>query len=189
VSLILCVIHSIRNAALSTHGFKPLEAEDRELRVYGFPRRPTENPELLKRWQKVYDRKIQFIRPVFRSMDWKRRRIPGKAGLKTQHGVEQSTNWSGAVVHVHQHRRETSLVGNSAEWIVEALEIDTSEPELASYGSVYFDGCVAGASDQLLQAGDGNTTTCLTNGKVISRAEIEGPQLVRCVYERFPSTA
>jgi hypothetical protein len=29
--------------------------------VYGFPRRPTENPELLKRWQTAYDRKLRFI--------------------------------------------------------------------------------------------------------------------------------
>ena len=82
-------------------------------------------------------------------------------------------------------------MGNCAEWIVEALEIDTSTPELASYGSVYFDGCVAGASDQaLLQAGDGNTINMFeANGKVISRGIIENPQLVRCVYERFPTAA
>jgi peptidase A4-like protein len=303
---------TIRRFSLPPDGFKPLEAEDRELRVYGFPRRPTENPELLKRWQTAYDRKLRFIRPVFRRIDWKRRRIPGKAGLKKAHGVEQSNIWSGAVVHVRDKTvrwvasewtvpnaypppdggaplvwysastwigidgdgspdvlqagcdsdvmsffgftwrqlmpwwewfpedthwisnfpvsqgdtmscvicvdpgsttaaeiymlnstngahtsfavtasNGTSLVGNCAEWIVEALEIDTSVPELASYGSVYFDGCVAGASDQtLLQAGDGNTINMIdANGKVISRAEIEDPQLVRCFYERFPSVA
>ena len=110
---------TIRLFSRPPDGFKPLEAEDRELRVYGFPRRPTENPELLKRWQKVYDRKIQFIRPVFRSMDWKRRRIPGKAGLKTQHGVEQSTNWSGAVVHVH---------GKTVRWVAGEWTVPNASP-------------------------------------------------------------
>jgi hypothetical protein len=303
---------TIRFFSRPPEGFRPLDAEDRELRAYGFPRRPTENPDQLKRWERAYDRKLQFIRPTFRRMDYKRRRIPGKAGHKIDHGVEISNIWSGAVVYappgatmrwvegewtvpnafppgggnpilstwysastwigidgdgspdvlqagcdsdvlnpvfgitVRQLNpwwewypedsywisnfpvsqgdtmsclicadtssataaeifmmndtngahasfavtapTGTSLVGNCAEWIVEALEIDTSVPELASYGSAYFDACFAGTSNGAeLQAGDGNTINMLdANGNLISRGSIENPHLIRCLYEGLP---
>jgi hypothetical protein len=84
-----------------------------------------------------------------------------------------------------------SLAGDSAEWILEALALDTDEPALASYGSVYFDGYVAGDSNQnLIQAGDGNPMNMTDfNGNLISRGDILAPHLVRCLYERFPDPA
>jgi hypothetical protein len=78
----------------------------------------------------------------------------------------------------------TSLIGNTAEWIVERLEIDTNVPELARYGDVYFDeanaGTVAGAT---LQPGSGNTINMVDeNNQVISQGVIETSTLVQVKY-------
>ena len=71
------------------------------------------------------------------------------------------------------------------EWILESLEIDTSVPELASYGAMYFDACNSGTTDlTLLNAGNANTMNMLdSSGNVISEGVIENQTLVRCTYE------
>lgn len=77
----------------------------------------------------------------------------------------------------------TSLVGNTAEWIVERLEIDTNTPELAQYGEVYFSETNAGTAKQaLLQGGTGNTINMLDNGAVISQGNIENSTVVEVKY-------
>jgi Peptidase A4 family len=77
----------------------------------------------------------------------------------------------------------TSLAGNSAEWVVERLEIDTNTPELARYGDLYFDDATAGTvSGALLEAGSGNTINMVNNGQVISEGNIETPTLVQVRY-------
>ena len=81
--------------------------------------------------------------------------------------------------------KKTTLEGNCAEWILESLEIDTSVPELASYGAMYFDACISGTTDgTYLNAGNANTINMLSsNGNVISEGVIENETLVRCTYE------
>ena len=77
----------------------------------------------------------------------------------------------------------TSLAGNSAEWVVERLEIDTNTPELARYGDVYFDDATAGTvSGAFLEAGSGNTINMVDNGQVISEGNIETAALVQVRY-------
>jgi hypothetical protein len=49
---------SIRTFSQAPAGFNPLSASDRQLAVFGFPRRPTENPHLLARWQKALSRPV-----------------------------------------------------------------------------------------------------------------------------------
>jgi Peptidase A4 family len=77
----------------------------------------------------------------------------------------------------------TTLAGNSAEWVVERLEIDTNTPELARYGDVYFDsayaGTVAGAQ---LDASAGNVINMIDSGNTISTGRIEAPALVQVRY-------
>ena len=77
----------------------------------------------------------------------------------------------------------SSLVGNSAEWIVERLEIDTSTPQLAQYGEVYFSEANAGtANGKLLQGGTGNTINMVDGGKVISEGIIQNASVVEVKY-------
>jgi hypothetical protein len=77
-----------------------------------------------------------------------------------------------------------SLVGNTAEWIVERLEIDTNSPELARYGDVYFDEANAGTvANVTLQPGSGNTISMIDeNNQVISEGTIETSTLVKVQY-------
>jgi hypothetical protein len=296
---------TIRTFRTPPPGFDPLNADDRELTVFGFPRRPTENPRLLARWERVLSRPIRAIQPTFRHVDYKRRRLPNKVS-RAVHGTETTDIWSGAVVHAPAGdsfqwvegtwtvpdafppggaqdgvwysastwvgidgidgsgdvlqagcdsdvmtqsgtiQRQlnpwwewfpagsywisnlpivqgdtvnclicvtagsttsaaiflynvtsgigasfqatapsgTSLVGNSAEWVVERLEIDTNTPELARYGDVYFDeanaGTVGGAT---LQGGSGNVIEMVdSNNNVISTGALETGTLVQVKY-------
>lgn len=303
----------VRTFSEPPQGFDPINATPRELIAHGYPRRP-EDPAMLKRWEEVLSRRIQFIQPTFRTMDYKRRRLPKmtrSAGVEDGkgHGVETADIWSGAVVHaprgdsftwiegtwtvpnafapVHASngvwysastwigidgidgsgdvlqagcdsdvmqfnwflgtyvQRQlnpwwewfpagsywisnfaiaqgdtvnclicvtagstteatiwfynltsgiaahftatapsgTALVGNSAEWVVERLSIDTNAPELARYGEMYFDECHAGTANRnLVNPGSGNTINMVDGGSVISSGSIENDTLVQVKY-------
>lgn len=295
---------TVRVFSPAPDGFDPVKADDRALLAHGYPSRP-EDPVLLERWERVLSRPTQWIQPVFRSMPYKRRRLP-QVAAGAVHGTETTDIWSGAVVHaprgdrfswieaewtvpnafpphnatpgvwysastwigidgidgsgdvlqagcdsdvmtiigitarqlnpwwewypagsfwisnlpvaqgdtmdglicVHQGSvtaatiyllnvtsgvgasfqatapSGTSLVGNTAEWVVERLEIDTNTPELARYGDVYFDSAFAGTvAGALLDAGDGNVIDMVdSSGNTISTGQIEAPALVQVRY-------
>ena len=294
----------VRTFKLPPPGFNPLEAESRELALYGFPARPIEDSRMLERWKAVLGRPIRLIQPTFRPMTHKRRRLPKRAP-RAEHGTESTDIWSGVVVHAppgdsfrwvegtftvpnafppanaqdgvwysastwigidgidgsgdvlqagcdsdvmtqgQSVQRQfnpwwewfpagsfwisnlavspgdtvnclicvpdgsttqamiflynvtsgiaapfqasvpagVALQGNSAEWVVERLEIDTNTPELARYGEVYFDEAKAGtAKHALLQAGSGNVIQMTDNGNVISTGRIENATLVQVKY-------
>jgi hypothetical protein len=78
----------------------------------------------------------------------------------------------------------TTLQGNCAEWIVEALEIDTNTPELAQYTTVEFTECNAGTvAGATVQAGGGSTINMVDGGgNVISKGEILGATEVQVEY-------
>jgi len=77
----------------------------------------------------------------------------------------------------------TTLQGNSAEWVIERLEIDTNTPELARYGDVYFDEANAGTVNRVtLQGGSGNVIQMTDGGTVLSTGRIETSTLVQVVY-------
>jgi hypothetical protein len=75
----------------------------------------------------------------------------------------------------------TALSGNCAEWIVEALEIDTNVPELANYTIVEFTECNAGTIGGItVQPGGGNTinmvdstNSVISRGKILSATEVQ----------------
>ena len=77
-----------------------------------------------------------------------------------------------------------SLSGNCAEWIVEALAIDTPTPELGIYGSVSFTDCNAGTvSGRSVDLSTGSTITMVdASDQPISRAFIENPTEVTVSY-------
>ncbi len=295
---------TVRTFSLPPTGFNPLEAEDRELAVFGFPARPIGNERMLRRWEQVFSKPIRVIQPTFRAMDYKRRFLPTRLP-RGEHGTESTDIWSGAVVHaaagdrfqwiegtftvpnadppVHAQdgvwysasswvgidgidgsgdvlqagcdsdvmvqgntvQRQlnpwwewfpadsywisnllispgdtvnclicvqansttqatiflynvtsgtgasfqatapdgTQLQGNTAEWVIERLEIDTNTAELARYGEVYFDEANAGTVNKaLLQGGSGNTIAMVDGGNVISAGQIEGPTLIQVRY-------
>jgi hypothetical protein len=77
------------------------------------------------------------------------------------------------------------LAGNSAEWIVQALMINSPFPALARYGSVYFDSAFASTVGAvLLDAGSGNTINMVSSGggRVISAPVLVTPSLVKVSY-------
>ena len=78
----------------------------------------------------------------------------------------------------------TNLRGNCAEWIVEALEIDTSTPELAQYTTVEFTECNAGTVGGVsIQSGSGNTINMVDGGgSVISEGQLVGSTQVQVSY-------
>lgn len=77
----------------------------------------------------------------------------------------------------------TNLQGNSAEWIIERLEIDTNTPELARYGEVYFDETNAGTLNKaVLQGGSGDVVLMVDNGNTISAGSIKSAQVLQVKY-------
>jgi hypothetical protein len=78
-----------------------------------------------------------------------------------------------------------SLLGNCAEWIVEALAINTQTPELAKYGIVNFSDCNAGTvAGRSVNLSTGNTINMVDEptNKVISQATIFNPTAVTVAY-------
>ncbi len=294
---------TVRTYPLPPRDFDPVKASERERIIYGLPRCPIENPELVQRWEKKLRRPYHIVKPIFRLMDYKRHHLKKR---HEGHGPEQTTIWSGGIVFppsgdtmkwiegtwtfpnsnvpagaqdgvwysastwigldgddgsgdvlqagcdadvmitggVTQHQYSpwwewypagsfwittlpvspgdqlsclicvqqgsttaasifigndtnnvscyfsatapagTSLVGNTAEWIVEALEIDTNVPELARYGSVLFTDCNAGTVGGVtVQSGSGNTINMIdSSDDVISTGELIGNSEVQVDY-------
>lgn len=294
---------TIRTFAQPPEGFDPVHADDRSLLAYGYPSRP-QDAAMLERWERVLSRPIRLIQPTFRSMPYKRRRLP-KVTAGGAHGTEITDIWSGAVVHAPAGdsfkwvegewtvpnafppsgaadgvwysastwigidgidgsgdvlqagcdsdvmtsggtiQRQlnpwwewypagsfwisnlpvaqgdtmdglicvtngsttsasifllnvtsrvgasfhatappgTSLVGNTAEWIVERLEIDTNTPELARYGDMYFAAAYAETvAGTQMDASIGNVIDMVDSGNTISTGQIEARALVQVRY-------
>jgi len=78
----------------------------------------------------------------------------------------------------------TQLVGNSAEWIVEAPTVGGGQSALAGYGMVYFDSCFASTkSGIVLSGGKGTAITMIDgSGKSISQLEVESDEVIELDY-------
>ena len=75
------------------------------------------------------------------------------------------------------------LTGNCAEWIVERIPVDSSPPELARFGEVYFDECHAETANGLLvNAASGDTIEMIDSPGVIATAVFENDTLVQVRY-------
>jgi hypothetical protein len=73
----------------------------------------------------------------------------------------------------------TQLAGNSAEWIVEAPNVD----QLADYGQVFFDNCIACAGNNSgASGGTGKKLDILRGSTVISEATLITPLVIQCRY-------
>jgi Peptidase A4 family len=78
---------------------------------------------------------------------------------------------------------QTKLVGNCADWIVEAPTVNGSLAKLADYGSVFFFDAQGHDGSQTLYAGQGNDMDMVDDGgKVISDGILDTPTVVQCLY-------
>jgi hypothetical protein len=80
--------------------------------------------------------------------------------------------------------RGTQLVGNCAEWIVEAPTVNGGQSALARYGDVYFDECIAGTKNEhLLYGGDGDLITMVdSSNHPISVPTRETDELIKIQF-------
>jgi hypothetical protein len=79
--------------------------------------------------------------------------------------------------------RGYQLVGNSAEWIVEAPTVGGAQSLLADYGEVFFSVCEAFTNTgTTVNGGSGNNINMTSGGNVVSEGLLLTPTVVECLY-------
>jgi hypothetical protein len=77
----------------------------------------------------------------------------------------------------------TTLVGNTAEWILERPGINGSTAQLPDFGEVYFDSAIASNStNTAVDAGTGIALNMVENGATVATTTVETPTLVKVTY-------
>ena len=77
----------------------------------------------------------------------------------------------------------TKLVGNCAEWIVEAPTVGGSQSALADYGEVFFSVCDAVLTNgSTVNGGTGDTINMTAGGSTVSSGTIIAPTVLQCQY-------
>ena len=77
----------------------------------------------------------------------------------------------------------TKLIGNCAEWIVEAPTVNGGQSALADYGEVFFSVCEAvTTTGTVVNGGTGNNINMTAAGKVVSDGNLITPTVVQCLY-------
>jgi hypothetical protein len=77
----------------------------------------------------------------------------------------------------------TKLVGNSAEWIVEAPTVGGSQSALADYGEAFFSVCQATLTNgSTLNGGTGDTINMTSSGSTVSTGTVITPTVLQCQY-------
>jgi hypothetical protein len=77
----------------------------------------------------------------------------------------------------------TKLVGNCAEWIVEAPTVGGAQSAVADYGEVFFSVCEAFLTNgATVNGGTGNNINMTANNKIVSEGILVAPTVVQCQY-------
>ncbi len=77
----------------------------------------------------------------------------------------------------------TKLIGNCAEWIVEAPTVNGGQSALADYGEVFFSVCEAFTNTgATVDGGTQNNINMTAGGKVVSDGNLITPTIVQCLY-------
>jgi hypothetical protein len=77
----------------------------------------------------------------------------------------------------------TKLVGNCAEWIVEAPTVNGAQSAIADYGEVFFSVCEAFLTNgTTVNGGTGNNINLTANGSVVSDGNLFSPTVIQCLY-------
>jgi hypothetical protein len=189
--------HLVRDLKVPPIGFDVMSASERELQIYGLPRRPDaeKHPALARLWDSVAERQLRFVRPPLVPLrDRVRSRIqnftkkdltgPEYDAIRRRLGFipphiplcwfwpSTSTNWSGAAVT--QPSATEPLVTVTGQWTVP----NVSPPASAWNGTSFNDGqytCAVwvgldgwkGTTD-VLQAGT-NSVVTVSGGKITSK--------------------
>jgi hypothetical protein len=132
-------------------GFDPLTAPPSKLLHHGVAPRPDKDkdPELYKKWHKVYSKKLTHIIPEFLKNESKQHRpVANRVDIKD--GTSTSTNWSGGVV--------PSPAGDTFKWITGNWIVpDPNQPPGLPTGQWYYSSAWIGidgwGSNDVLQAG------------------------------------
>ncbi|MBO0839766.1 MAG: hypothetical protein J2O49_02965 [Sciscionella sp.] len=135
--------------------FDPKTADERQLRIYGYPPRPDakREPVLHDQWMRRVGRGYQRIQPEF-TLNKNKRHEPlhGAAeksfGAGTQNAT--STNWSGSVVFAPSGKMFTWLEG---QWDVPDPDVPKGASSSGSYYSSAWVGIDGWGSGDVLQAG------------------------------------
>jgi hypothetical protein len=78
----------------------------------------------------------------------------------------------------------TKLVGNCAEWIVEAPQVGGAQTAIADYGEVFFSVCEAVLTNgHGVNGGTGNNINMTVGNNVVSQGVLIAPTVVQCQYE------
>lgn len=79
----------------------------------------------------------------------------------------------------------TKLVGNCAEWIVEAPTVGGSQSALADYGEVFFSVCeaVTTPGNTTVNGGTGDNINMYAGSQEVSEGNLITPTIVQCLYE------
>jgi hypothetical protein len=77
----------------------------------------------------------------------------------------------------------TELIGNCAEWIVEAPTVGGSQSAMADYGEVFFSVCEAfTAKGATVTSGSGDNINMTAGSTTVSTATLVAPTVVQCEY-------
>lgn len=76
----------------------------------------------------------------------------------------------------------TQLVGNSAEWVVEAPTVGGSQSQIADYGEVFFSVCEAVTNSTTIEGGTGDDINLSASGSVVSDGILITPTIIQCSY-------
>jgi hypothetical protein len=76
----------------------------------------------------------------------------------------------------------TTLVGNCAEWIVEAPTVGGAQSAIADYGEVFFSVCEAVAGSTTIDGGTGDNINLTAGGSTVSSGQLTTSTVVQCSY-------
>jgi Peptidase A4 family len=190
-------LNLVRDLKLPPAGFNVLTASERELQIYGLPRRPDadKHPKQAALWDSFAARSLRFVRPTLVPLqdpvrsgirDYKVHELTSDLELRdvlnrrlSIIGIRlcwirplTSTNWSGFVVN---RPASEQLVTVTGQWVVP----NVSPPASAWNGKSYNDGtyiCAVwvgldgwGGTNDVLQAGT-NSVVVVSRGVVTSRS-------------------
>jgi hypothetical protein len=84
----------------------------------------------------------------------------------------------------------TKLVGNCAEWIVEAPTVNGAQSAIADFGEVFFSVCEAFLTNgNTVNGSTGNNINLSAGGNVVSDGVLISPTVIQCLYNGTEPTA
>lgn len=142
-------------------------------------------------WEWYPTAEVQITNLAVRPGDYITMLLCSQAGAGSTTGTVYFTNrTTGASTSVGLTAPSgTKLVGNSAEWIVEAPTVGGSQSAMADYGEVFFSVCEAFTTkNATVNGGTGNNINMTAGGSVVSDGNLITPTIVQCLYAgKLPS--